>query len=51
MAGLGCLAWARANRVSQLATRLTSLPIVVLNGNRFHYDEVLFSFKNHRGQQ
>jgi histidine ammonia-lyase len=51
MTGVACLAWLRARKVSQLTTRLTSLAIVALKGNRFHYDEALFAVKNHPGQQ
>lgn len=51
MTGVAVLAWLRAQRLSQLATRVTSLAIVALKGNRFHYDETLFSVKNHVGQQ
>ncbi|XP_021965031.1 histidine ammonia-lyase [Folsomia candida] len=50
MTGVACLAWIRANRISQLTTKITSLAIVVLKGNRFHYDEALFSVKPHPGQ-
>lgn len=51
MTGVAVLAWLRAKRLSQLATRITSLAIVALKGNRFHYQEALFNVKNHLGQQ
>lgn len=51
MTGVAALAWLRAHRLSQLATRITSLAIVALKGNRTHYDEALFAVKNHLGQQ
>lgn len=51
MTGVACLAWQRARRVSQLTTRITSLAIVALKGNRFHYDQALFEVKKHPGQQ
>jgi histidine ammonia-lyase len=51
MCGVACLAWLRARRVSQFATRITSLTILALKGNLFHYDKTLFSVKPHPGQQ
>lgn len=51
MTGVATLAWLRAQRLSQLATRITSLAIVALKGNRSHYEDTLFSVKNHLGQQ
>ncbi|OXA54182.1 Histidine ammonia-lyase [Folsomia candida] len=51
MTGVACLAYQRAQQISHLATRLTSLTILALKGNLFHYDETLFSVKPHRGQQ
>ncbi|KAJ6641306.1 Histidine ammonia-lyase [Pseudolycoriella hygida] len=51
MTGIGALAWLRAQRLSQLATRVTSLAIVALKGNRYHYEKALFAVKPHPGQQ
>lgn len=51
MTGVACLAYQRALQISHLATRLTSLTILALKGNLFHYDETLFSVKPHPGQQ
>lgn len=51
MTGVAALSWLRAQRLSQLATRITSLAIVALKGNRFHYEKALFDVKQHRGQQ
>lgn len=51
MTGVAAVAWLRAQRLSQLATRITSMAIVALKGNRFHYEEALFNVKNHLGQK
>ncbi len=50
MTGIACLAYQRAVYLSQLATRVTSLASVALNGNAYHFDEKLFSVKPHPGQ-
>jgi histidine ammonia-lyase len=50
MTGIACLAYQRAEYLSQLATRITSLASVALNGNAYHFDEKLFSVKPHPGQ-
>jgi histidine ammonia-lyase len=50
MTGLACLAYQRAEYLSQLATRITSLASVALKGNAYHFDEQLFSVKPHPGQ-
>ncbi len=51
MTGLACLAFERAEYLSRLATRITAMASLVLDGNAHHYDEVLFSVKPHAGQQ
>ncbi len=51
MTGLACLAIRRAEYLEQLASRITSLCSLALQGNDFHFDPVLFSVKPHRGQQ
>ncbi|KAG4067528.1 hypothetical protein HA402_005300 [Bradysia odoriphaga] len=51
MTGVAILSWQRAQRLSQLATRVTSLAITALKGNRFHYEKELFEVKNHKGMQ
>lgn len=51
MTALACLAWKRAEYVSQLATRLTALNVVASAGNAHHFDEALFAVKPHPGQQ
>jgi histidine ammonia-lyase len=50
MTGLACLAYQRADYLSKLTTRLTSLAVVALKGNAYHFDETLFSVKPHIGQ-
>ena len=51
MTGLACLAFERADYLSRLATRITAMATLVLDGNAHHYDAVLFSVKPHAGQQ
>jgi histidine ammonia-lyase len=50
MTGLACLAYRRAEYLSQLTTRITALASVALKGNAYHFDEQLFSVKPHPGQ-
>lgn len=50
MTALACLAYNRAAYLSKLASRITSMASVALAGNRYHFDEVLFSVKPHAGQ-
>jgi histidine ammonia-lyase len=50
MTGIACLAFQRAEYLSRLTTRITSLASVALNGNAYHFDEKLFSVKPHPGQ-
>ncbi len=50
MTGVACLAFQRAEYLARLATRITSLVSIALNGNAYHYDEKLFSVKPHPGQ-
>ena len=50
MTGIACLAYQRAEYISRLATRITSLAVLALNGNAYHFDEKLFSVKPHPGQ-
>lgn len=51
MTALACLAWARADYLTRLATRITALASITLDGNAHHFDETLFSVKPHAGQQ
>ena len=51
MTALACLAFARAEYLTRLCTRITSLASVALLGNREHFDPRLFAVKPHTGQQ
>ncbi len=51
MTALACEAFARADYLSRLATRLTALASLALAGNRHHFDERLFAVKPHPGSQ
>ena len=50
MTALACLAYSRAEYLLQLATRITALNVVALEGNPEHFDERLFAAKPHPGQ-
>lgn len=50
MTALACDAYARAEYLTRLCTRLTSLACLSLLGNSYHFDEKLFSVKPHPGQ-
>ncbi|MEI7431244.1 MAG: aromatic amino acid ammonia-lyase, partial [Betaproteobacteria bacterium] len=50
MTGLACLAWARAENLTRLCCRLTSLASIAMRGNRGHFDPRLFAAKPHAGQ-
>jgi histidine ammonia-lyase len=50
MTGIACLAYQRAEYLSQLCTRITSLASIALKGNAYHFDAKLFSVKPHPGQ-
>lgn len=50
MTGLACLAFARADRLTRLAARLTALSTVALDGRAAHFDPLLFEAKPHAGQ-
>ncbi len=51
MTGIACMAFYRAQYLSQLATRITAMSTLVINGNAHHFNEILFSVKPHPGQQ
>jgi len=51
MTALACLAYARAEYLARLATRITALSSFALDGNAYHFDAALFSVKPHPGQQ
>jgi histidine ammonia-lyase len=50
MTALACLAFKRAEYLSQLCSRITALCSIALKGNSHHFDELLFSVKPHPGQ-
>ncbi|BAP42958.1 aromatic amino acid ammonia-lyase [Pseudomonas sp. LJDD11] len=50
MTGLACQAFARADYLLQLATRITAMNVIALQGNPEHFDERLFAAKPHPGQ-
>lgn len=50
MTGLACLAWRRAEYLTRLSSRLTSLAAYALRSNRSHFDPRLFAVKPHAGQ-
>jgi histidine ammonia-lyase len=50
MTALACLAFVRAEYLSRLAARITSLATIVMRGNREHFDSRLFVLKPHAGQ-
>lgn len=51
MTGLACLAFARAEYLARLATRITAMNVVASAGNAHHFDATLFAAKPHAGQQ
>ena len=50
MTALACLAWQRAESLTRLCSRLTSLASIAMRGNRGHFDPRLFAAKPHAGQ-
>jgi histidine ammonia-lyase len=50
MTGLACQAYVRADYLLRLATRITALNVIALQGNPEHFDERLFAAKPHPGQ-
>lgn len=50
MTGLACLAFARAEYLTRLCSRITALASVAMRGNPGHFDPRLFSVKPHAGQ-
>ncbi|TBU80319.1 histidine ammonia-lyase [Pseudomonas daroniae] len=50
MTALACQAYARADYLLKLATRITALNVIALQGNPEHFDERLFAAKPHPGQ-
>ncbi|WP_028115249.1 HAL/PAL/TAL family ammonia-lyase [Ferrimonas senticii] len=50
MTALACEAFARAEYLAQLCSRLTAMCSVALKGNPYHFDPLLFAAKPHQGQ-
>lgn len=50
MAGLGCLAYARAQQIARFSTALTAMAVDVMHGNPVHFDARIFELKPHPGQ-
>lgn len=50
MTGLACLAYARAEHLIQLSSRLTALATVALDGRAAHFHPTIFRAKPHVGQ-
>ena len=50
MTGLACLAYSRAEYLLRLATRITAMNVIAMQGNPEHFDERLFAAKPHPGQ-
>ncbi|MGI1679082.1 MAG: aromatic amino acid ammonia-lyase [Cellvibrionaceae bacterium] len=51
MTGIACMAFHRAEYLSQLATRITAMAMLVTKGNPSHFNDILFGVKPHPGQQ
>ncbi len=50
MTALACIAFSRAEYLTKLASRITSLATLALKGNVFHFSKELFDLKPHPGQ-
>lgn len=50
MTALGCVAFARAEYLTRLVSRISAMASIALLGNSHHFDEKLFSLKPHPGQ-
>ncbi len=50
MTALACLAFSRAEYLTRLVSRVTSLCSIALKGNSNHFDDILFTAKPHPGQ-
>ncbi|NKF49965.1 aromatic amino acid lyase [Shewanella sp. WXL01] len=50
MTAIACLNWQRAEYLCQMATRITAMVSVAMQGNAFHFDEALHAVKPHQGQ-
>ena len=50
MTAIACVAFQRAEYLTQLCARITSMATIALQGNDYHFDSKLFSVKPHPGQ-
>ena len=50
MTAIACTAWNRAEYLSRLITRITSMASIALQGNSNHFDDLLYNVKPHKGQ-
>ena len=51
MTALACMAYARAEYLTRVVTRITAMASFALDGNAHHFNAMLFSVKPHPGQQ
>ena len=51
MTALACFAYSRAEYLTRLTSRITSLVVLATQGNGAHFDDLLFQVKPHEGQQ
>lgn len=51
MTGIACLAFSRAQYLAEVATRITAINTIAIQGNPSHFSEALFKVKPHKGQQ
>ncbi|MGH8401843.1 MAG: HAL/PAL/TAL family ammonia-lyase [Gammaproteobacteria bacterium] len=51
MTALACLAWERAEYLTRLASRITAMASLAMDGDREHFAPGLFAAKPHAGQQ
>jgi histidine ammonia-lyase len=51
MTALACMAYARAEYLTRVVTRITAMASFALDGNAHHFNATLFSVKPHPGQQ
>jgi histidine ammonia-lyase len=50
MTAVACLNYRRAVYLAKLCSRLTAMISIAMDGNHFHFDELLFKAKPHAGQ-
>lgn len=50
MTAIACMAYRRAEYLTQLCARITAMASMALHGNDYHFDERLFAVKPHFGQ-